>query len=122
MRHLTTKFQRLWRQKQAQRYLSTKFQRLWRQKQAQRYLSSKNRVFHVYDSPTLAWLAMLVFAIVQLFQLFILCQINCWCNIVYTSHPEGYQILRYNVQKRQFLVIFVLFFEFQAHALVIAIF
>ena len=42
------------------------FQRLWRQKQAQRYLSSKNRVFHVYDGPTLAWLAMLVFAIVNL--------------------------------------------------------
>ena len=48
------------------RHLTAKFQRLWRQKQAQRYLSSKNRVFHVYDSPTLAWLAMLVFAIVNL--------------------------------------------------------
>ena len=47
-------------------HLTTKFQRLWRQKQAQRYLSSKNRVFQVYDSPTLAWLAMLVFAIVNL--------------------------------------------------------
>ena len=47
-------------------HLTTKFQRLWCQKQAQRYLSSKNRVFHVYDSPTLAWLAMLVFAIVNL--------------------------------------------------------
>ena len=47
-------------------HLTTKFQRLWLQKQAQRYLSSKNRVFHVYDSPTLAWLAMLVFAIVNL--------------------------------------------------------
>ena len=47
-------------------HLTTKFQRLWRQKRAQRYLSSKNRVFHVYDSPTLAWLAILVFAIVNL--------------------------------------------------------
>ena len=46
--------------------LTTKFQRLWRQNQAQRYPSSKNRVFHVYDSPTLAWLALLVFAIVNL--------------------------------------------------------
>jgi hypothetical protein len=44
-------------------HLTTIFQRLWRQNQAQRYPSSKNRVFHVYDSPTLAWLAMLVFAI-----------------------------------------------------------
>ena len=47
-------------------HLTTKFQRLWRQNQAQRYPSSKNRVFHVYDSPTLAWLAMLVFAIINL--------------------------------------------------------
>ena len=46
--------------------LLSQFQRLWRQNQAQRYPSSKNRVFHVYDSPTLAWLAMLVFAIVNL--------------------------------------------------------
>ena len=44
----------------------TKFQRLWRQNQAQRYLSLKNRVFHAYDRPNLAWLAMLVFAIVNL--------------------------------------------------------
>ena len=45
--------------------LTAKFQRLWRQNQAQRYLSLKNRVFQVFDRPTLAWLAMLVFAIVN---------------------------------------------------------
>ena len=48
------------------KHLTTKFQRLWPQNQAQRYLSSKNRGFSVYDRPTLAWLAMLVFVIVIL--------------------------------------------------------
>ena len=47
-------------------HLTTKFQRLWRQNHTQRYLSLKNRVFHVFDRPNLAWLAMLVFAIVNL--------------------------------------------------------
>ena len=46
-------------------HLTTKFQRLGRQNQAQRYLSLENRVFHAYDRPTLAWLVMLVFAIVN---------------------------------------------------------
>ena len=45
-------------------HLTTKFQRLWSQKQAQRYLSSKNRVFHVYDSPTLTWLALSVLILI----------------------------------------------------------
>ena len=49
----------------------------------------------------------------QCLQLLILCQINCWCNISYTSTQESYQIPHYNVKKRQFSVIFVLFLSFK---------
>ena len=62
--------------------LLSQFQRLWRQNQAQRYPSSKNRVFMF--TTALLWLGLRC----QCLQLIILRQINCWCNIGYTSTQE----------------------------------